>query len=64
VIYLDEETMLPINIETYYLDLELANANNDATQWQVLHDYLSYYRLKDMSPSSMLDLSEKIFKYE
>lgn len=60
VVSFDYDTLLPMNIETYYMDIVEANAN-DSPNWKLLHDYINTYQLHDMSPSSMLALSQKIF---
>ena len=56
LITFDYETSLPLNIETHYLDLEEANTLL-RTNWKKRHDYLSLYKLKDLSPSSMNELA-------
>ena len=53
----DQQTMLPINMKTYFMDINKANESGTPT-WELLHDYLDTYHLKDLSPSSMLELSE------
>ena len=50
--------MLPVNMYTYYMDIEKANAEGYPT-WELLHDYKETYGLTDMSPKSMLDLSKR-----
>lgn len=52
VVEFDYDTLLPLNIETYYLDILEAN-KNDKPEWKLLHDYLNYYELSDMSPINM-----------
>ena len=60
VIEFDAQTMLPVNMKTYYFDLNVANAAaGDTPGWTLLHDYLETYDLPDMSPASMLGLSER-----
>lgn len=59
VMKLDAETMLPLNIYTYYLDVTEANATGEA-KWELLHDMLETYDMKDLSPSSYLDLAERM----
>lgn len=60
VIDFDQETMVPINMKTYYLDIAEANKSGEA-KWALLHDYLDTYSMKDLSPSSFKDLSKRIF---
>lgn len=53
--------MLPINMYTHSFDLEAANASDAETPgWAFLHDWKETYGLKDLSPASMLDLSERM----
>ena len=60
VVEFDALTMLPINMKTYYFDLVTANAiSGDTPGWTLLHDWKETYGLKDLSPASMLDLSER-----
>ena len=56
---MDAETLLPLNVQTYYMDIAKANANDKPT-WEILDDYIKDYSLDDLSPSSMKDLSERI----
>ena len=55
----DAATMLPINMTTYFMDLEKANAEGYPT-WEKLYDMKTEYGLKDLSPKSMLELSERM----
>ena len=57
LIEFDQQTLLPINMKTYFMDVNKANESGEPT-WELLHDYLDTYHLKDLSPSSMLELSE------
>lgn len=59
LIYLDPETMLPVDLEVYAFDLETAN-KNDTTNWNLYLDYRRDYNMSDLSPSSFLSLSNKI----
>jgi len=47
----DSETLLPLNMNTYYFDIEKANAEGEI-KWELLHDMVDYYEMGDMSPSS------------
>lgn len=60
----DAKTMLPVNMHTYTFDLDLANQEGNSPEWFRQHDYLSEYGLKDLSPSSMLDLSKRFLEDE
>lgn len=52
--------MLPINMKTYYFDLNVANAAAGETPgWSFLHDWIETYQMPDFSPASFLDLSER-----
>ena len=51
--------MLPVNMYSYYMDIEQANASGTPT-WALLHDYKTEYGLADLSPLSMLQLSERL----
>ena len=59
MIEFDQETMLPVNIYVYYMDIAQANATGTPT-WTLLYDYLTEYDLTDLSPQSMKQLSERI----
>lgn len=59
----DQETMLPVNMFTYYLDIDQANADGYPT-WKLLHDYKEEYGLTDISPKSMKELSERFLTDE
>jgi len=56
----DAQTMVPINMYTYTFDLDKANRRDgNVPEWYMQHDYLTEYGLKDLSPSSLLELSER-----
>jgi len=58
VIDFDKEYMIPLNIHTYAMNLTEANANPERTPvWEEQHDFLEEYGLKDLSPSSIMDLT-------
>lgn len=63
MIYLDPETMLPVNYDSYYFDLEHAN-KYDEPKWGLKYNWLEEYELPDMSPKSFYDHSRKIFYNE
>jgi hypothetical protein len=58
-IHMDYDTLLPTKIYTHSMDLATANANDSPT-WGLLHDYIGEYSLTDLSPRSMLGLSNQI----
>lgn len=55
---LDAETLLPVNKNTIYFDLEKANTEGKPT-W-VSNDYLKTWSLTDLSPNSMMDFANRI----
>ena len=55
---LDAETMLPVNKSTHWFDLEQANVDGKIT-WQS-RDYLSTWKMDDLSPASFMDLANRI----
>lgn len=57
LLYLDPETMLPVDLETYTFDLESANAN-DTPSWNLYMNVRDEYKMKDMSPESFKNLSK------
>lgn len=63
VIYVDPETMLPVDYESWVFDLDHANAH-DEPKWDRVHDYRDTYQLKDLSPASFWEHSQKIFREE
>jgi len=60
VMYLDPETMLPVDYESYAFDLEHAN-KFDEPKWERKYNYLETYNMPDMSPQSFYDHSKEIF---
>jgi hypothetical protein len=58
VVEWDEEYMVPTNVFTYIMNVSEANLTPEKEpEWRMLHDFLSEYKLKDLSPSSMLDFT-------
>jgi hypothetical protein len=58
----DAEFMVPTNVHVYYMNMTTANANADEIPvWEYLHDWKSEYNLKDMSPSSMLNFTKRLY---
>jgi hypothetical protein len=57
IIYLDPETMLPVDYETHYMDLDEANKLGDDEKpvWKQKYNYRDYFHLEDLSPKSFLD---------
>jgi len=55
--------MVPINIHVYYFDMVEANKNgggSDTNLWKKQYDFISEYGVKDMSPSSIMSLFERM----
>lgn len=63
IMYLDPDTMLPVDLETWAFDLDAANAN-DTLEWKLKIDHRKDYQLEDFSPASLMNLSERILKDE
>jgi len=60
VVDIDAKTMLPVNMHTYYMDIEEANQAGKP-EWKVLHDYKESYTMNDLRPSNFKDLAQRIF---
>ena len=56
VIHLDPDLMIPIDYESWALDLDKANAE-DKPSWYRKLDYRSEYNLRDLSPASFMEHS-------
>lgn len=56
---LDAKTMLPLNMRTFFIDMDETNRDG-VPNWRELHDNLETYGLKDMSPGSMKDLASRM----
>jgi len=56
---IDEETMLPVKMHSYVLNLRDPNP-----EWKWDHEYTQLYGMKDMSPASFDDLSNRMLKDE
>lgn len=60
---LDEETMLPIAVETYVMDL--TNLQPDEVPYFALdHELSEYFGMPDLSPSSFDDFSNRLLENE
>lgn len=60
VIDFDAKTMLPVNMHTYYIDVDETNARG-SPDWRELHDYVESYKMADLRPSNFKDLATRIF---
>ena len=63
VVYLDPETMLPVDYETYAFDLELANSKDEVV-WRKMYDYREAYGIDDLSPKSFLEFAVRMYRSE
>lgn len=59
---IDEETMLLVNITTYFFNVTKANLGNP--EWELYHNILQDYGLPDASPNSFYEFSKKFLKDE
>ena len=59
LIEIDEEFMVPVNFKTYYYSIEQAKAEGKIS-WSILHDFRTYYGLKDLRPDEMYRLADKV----
>ena len=57
---MDKETLLPVECETWQLNLTHANMY-DETEWKQEYSLIDEYGLKDLSPASFMQLANKIF---
>ena len=64
VIELDVKTKLPLKLETYYFDLERGNNDDEFAHFEFLHEIAEEYDLKDLRPSEILKLSNRILEDE
>jgi sphingomyelin phosphodiesterase len=53
VVELDEEFMVPVNLKIYYFNISQASLTPTQAKWELLHDYLEHYSLRDMSPDAI-----------
>jgi hypothetical protein len=61
ILYLDPDTMLPVDMEVWTFDLEAAN-QNDTPQWNLYFNMRDEYNMTDLSPNSINKLSDKIME--
>ncbi len=50
---------MPVNFKTYYYDINRANRENKPT-WELLHDFVKYYGLKDLRPDQLNQLADRL----
>ena len=63
VIYLDPETMLPVDYETHAFDLERAN-ELDEPVWRRVYNYRETYDIPDLSPNSFMEYAKRMLMNE
>jgi len=56
---LDKETLLPVNRQTWSFDIESSN-QLDQPDWNLYTDWTKDYSMTDLSPSSYLDLANRL----
>ena len=56
----DKETMLPVKMHTYFLNLTKANAEGEI-KWEYAYEFTKAFGLKDLSPTSLHKLTDKFF---
>lgn len=59
VLEVDEETMLPLKVHTYVL-----NITAEDPKWFKHHEMTEYYEIKDLSPKSIEDLANTVANIE
>lgn len=60
IVYVDPESMLPIDVETHTFDLVHAN-KYDEPKWDVKYDWRKYYNISDFSPNNLQKISNDIY---
>ena len=63
VMYMDPDTLLPVDLDTYYFDIEYANQHNKP-QWKLLFSARDYFGLPDLSPASFHNYSSSMYTNE
>ena len=63
VMYMDPDTLLPVDLDTYYFDIEKANQYN-RPRWALLFSARKYFGLDDLSPQSFLRFSSEMYTNE
>lgn len=59
VVTVDSKTMLPVEMETHFLNITKAN-ENDKPEWELHHKYTELFGMKDLSPASFMQYAEKV----
>jgi len=58
VIDLDEEYLVPVNFQSYFLNITESNLGNP--KWELLHDMKEGYGINDTSPDALFSLAREI----
>jgi hypothetical protein len=53
MITVDQELMIPMNMHTHFFNISKASADPRQAKWELLHDYLDHYGLRNMSPEEI-----------
>ena len=59
----DAQTMLPVKVHTYVLNMERQNAE-ELPYWAWDHEMTQYYGMRDLSPASFMELSDRMLEKE
>jgi hypothetical protein len=59
---IDEETMLVVDVNTYYFNITKANLGNP--EWEKFHNIREAYGIEDMSPKSLFAYAKRILEDE
>lgn len=57
----DRETMLPVKMHTYFLNITKANLEG-SPQWEYGYEFTETYEIEDLSPSSLYKLTDNFFE--
>lgn len=55
---IDEETMLIVNVTTYFFNITKANLGNP--EWEIYHNLLEDYQIEDFSPQSLFNYAQRL----
>jgi hypothetical protein len=60
VVYVDPDTFVPVDLETYAFDLDHANKEDDP-RWFKMFDYRTDLNMTDLSPDSFSTWAYRLF---
>ena len=63
VVTVDKKTLVPIDYETWWLDLEAAN-RDDNPQWALKYSYKRDFNLPDLSPKTLAEFAHSLISDE